>query len=92
MEGLEGKEISPINGTDVLYTLTDPALHEVIAYGRPNAGMNPFGKSYGGELSTSEIDYIVTFMRYMWDDRFELPAGGAEAVVPAAGRWGSAFV
>jgi mono/diheme cytochrome c family protein len=83
VEGLEGKEISPINGTDVLYTLTDPALHEVIAYGRPNAGMTPFGKSYGGELSTSEIDYIVTFMRYMWDDRFELPQEALKPLFPA---------
>lgn len=74
VEGLEGKEISPINGKDVLYTLNDAALSEVIAYGRPEAGMNPFGKAYNPEgLSKSEIDYIVTFMRYMWDDRFEKP-------------------
>jgi mono/diheme cytochrome c family protein len=73
VEGLEGKEITPINGTDVLYTITDSAMYEVIAYGRPNAGMVPFGKAYGGELSRSEIDYIITFMRYSWDDRFEAP-------------------
>ncbi len=73
VEGLEGKEITPINSRDVLYTITDSAMYEVIAYGRPNEGMTPFGKAYGGELSKSEIDYIVTFMRYMWDDRFEPP-------------------
>jgi mono/diheme cytochrome c family protein len=73
VEGLEGEEITPINGTDVLYTITDSAMYEVIAYGRPNAGMVPFGKAYGGELSKSEIDYIITFMRYSWDDRFEAP-------------------
>ncbi|GAB4502031.1 MAG: hypothetical protein Fur0035_15760 [Anaerolineales bacterium] len=74
VKGLEGKEIPPINGKDVLYTLNDAALGEVIAYGRPNAGMNPFGKAYNPEgLTKSEIDYIVTFMRYMWDDRFEKP-------------------
>jgi len=73
VEGLEGEEITPINGTDVLYTITDSAMYEVIAYGRPNAGMVPFGKAYGGELSRSEIDYIITFMRYSWDDRFEAP-------------------
>lgn len=73
VEGLEGEEITPINSTDVLYTLTDSAMYEVIAYGRPNAGMNPFGKAYGGELSRSEIDYIITFMRYSWDNRFEAP-------------------
>ena len=73
VEGLEGKEITPINSRDVLYTITDSAMSEVIAYGRPSAGMPPFGKTYGGELTKSEMDYIITFMRYMWDDRFEAP-------------------
>lgn len=74
VKGLEGKEIPPINGRDVLYTLNDAAMAEVINYGRPNAGMNPFGKAYNPEgLTRSEIDYIITFMRYMWDDRFEKP-------------------
>jgi mono/diheme cytochrome c family protein len=74
VEGLEGKIISAINGRDVLYTLNDAALAEVIAYGRPDAGMNPFGRAYNPEgLSRSEIDYLVTFMRYRWDDRFEAP-------------------
>jgi quinol-cytochrome oxidoreductase complex cytochrome b subunit len=73
VEGLEGKQITPINSRDILYTLTDSAMQEVIAYGRPNEGMNPFGLAYGGELTLSQIDYIVTFMRYMWDDRFEAP-------------------
>jgi len=73
VEGLEGEKITPINSRDVLYTITDPAMYEVIAYGRPNAGMTPFGKAYGGELTKSEIDYMVIYMRYMWDDRFEAP-------------------
>jgi mono/diheme cytochrome c family protein len=74
VEGLEGKEIPPINGKDILYTLNDASIAEVIAYGRPDAGMNPFGKTYNPEgLTRSEIDYIVTFMRYSWDDRFEKP-------------------
>jgi mono/diheme cytochrome c family protein len=74
VKGLEGKEIPPINGHDVLYTLDDSSLAEVIIYGRPDAGMTPFGKSYNAAgLSRSEIDNIVTFMRYSWDDRFEAP-------------------
>lgn len=73
--GLEGKNIMAINGKDVLYTLNDASLAEVIAYGRPDAGMPPLGKSYNPEgLTKGEIDYIVTFMRYSWDDRFEKPA------------------
>lgn len=73
VEGLEGEKITPINSRDVLYTVTDGAMYEVIAYGRPNAGMPPFGRTYGGELSRSEIDYMIIFMRYTWDDRFEAP-------------------
>jgi mono/diheme cytochrome c family protein len=83
VKGLEGKQISPINGHDVLYTLNDAALADVIAYGRPNAGMNPFGKASNPEgLSKSEIDEVVTFMRYMWDDRFELPAEALKPLFP----------
>ena len=66
-------EMTPINTRDVLYTLTDSAMVEVIAYGRPNYGMNPFGLAYGGELTRTQIDQMVTFMRYAWDDRFEMP-------------------
>jgi mono/diheme cytochrome c family protein/branched-subunit amino acid transport protein AzlD len=74
VKGLEGKLIPPINGKDILYTLNDASLAEVITYGRPDAGMNPFGKAYNpAGLSKGEMDYIVTFMRYMWDDRFEKP-------------------
>ena len=72
-EGLEDIELTPINTRDVLYTLTDSAMVEVIAYGRPNYGMNPFGLAYGGELTRTQIDNMVTFMRYAWDDRFEMP-------------------
>ena len=83
VEGLEGKEISAINGHDVLYTLDDASLAEVIAYGRPDAGMNPFGRAYNPEgMSKSEIDYVVTFMRYMWDDRFEAPAEALKPLFP----------
>jgi mono/diheme cytochrome c family protein len=82
VEGLEGEEITPINSSDVLYTITDSAMYEVIAYGRPNAGMPPSGKAYGGELSKSEIDHMITFMRYMWDDRFEIPAEALQPLFP----------
>jgi mono/diheme cytochrome c family protein len=82
VEGLEGEELTPINSRDVLYTITDSAMYEVIAYGRPNAGMTPFGKTYGGELSRSEIDHIIIFMRYMWDDRFEPPAEVLKPLFP----------
>jgi mono/diheme cytochrome c family protein len=74
VKGLEGKVISPINGHDVLYTLDDATISEVIAYGRPDAGMTPFGKAYNpAGLSKSDIDNIVIFMRYEWDDRYTAP-------------------
>jgi mono/diheme cytochrome c family protein len=74
VEGLEGVQVMAINSKDVLYTLNDASLAEVINYGRPDAGMNPFGKAFNVEgLTKAEIDYVVLFMRYTWDDRFEAP-------------------
>ncbi|PWH11920.1 MAG: hypothetical protein DDG60_15810 [Anaerolineae bacterium] len=72
--GLEGTVISPISSRDVLYTLNDASLGEIIAYGRPDLGMPPFGKAYNPEgLTRAEIDYIIAFMRHTWDDRYEMP-------------------
>ncbi len=82
VQGLDGKEIPAIHSSDVLYTFDDATLAETIAHGRPEAGMTPFGKAYGGTLSTSEIDYIVTFMRYSWDDRFQLPPEALKPLYP----------
>jgi mono/diheme cytochrome c family protein len=72
VEGLEGKELSAINGHDVLYTLDDASLAEVIVYGRPDAGMNPFGKAYNSEGLSAAVSYIVTFMLHQ-DDRLSPP-------------------
>lgn len=82
VEGLEGREINPINRSDLMYTFTDETLANIISYGLPDLGMTPFGKVYGGELGPSEIDYIVTYMRYSWDDRAELPSDAVVSSVP----------
>lgn len=79
VEGLEGVVLAPINSKDVMYTLTDETLYNIIDYGQPDQGMPPFGLGYGGELSRAEIQAIVTFMRYTWDDRVELPQEVAQA-------------
>jgi len=69
-----------------MYTRSDETLYNVIAFGQPSLGMPPFSKAYGGELSPGDIEAIVTFMRYTWDDRVELPTEVAEAsAVPALG-------
>ncbi|MBI4730904.1 MAG: c-type cytochrome [Chloroflexi bacterium] len=82
VEGLEGKVVSPISSSDVMYTLTDETLANIIAYGQQGLGMPPFGRAYGGELSPSEIDYIVTYIRYTWDDRAEIPADAVLTSIP----------
>lgn len=72
--GLEGVVVSIINSPDVLYTINDPSMVELIAYGRPNFGMPPLGLAYNPKgLTRNEIELIVTFMRYAWDDRYEAP-------------------
>jgi mono/diheme cytochrome c family protein len=73
VEGLEGFNMKAINTKDEMYTRDDPTLNEIVSYGQPDLGMTPFGRAYGGALGPSDIEAIVTFMRYTWDDRVELP-------------------
>jgi mono/diheme cytochrome c family protein len=80
VEGLEDFNMKAIHSQDEMYTRDDQTLADIIAYGQPNLGMQPFGKAYGGELSPTEIDSLVAFMRYSWDDRAELPAGALTSI------------
>jgi len=79
VEGLEGVELKPISSRDEMYTRSDETLGAIIEYGQQDLGMPPYGLAYGGELKKSELDTLVFFMRYTWDDRAELPADAASA-------------
>jgi menaquinol-cytochrome c reductase cytochrome b/c subunit len=79
VEGLEGFIMKPINSKDEMYTRDDQTLNNIISYGQQDLGMQPFARAYGGELGPSDIEAIVTFMRYSWDDRVELPQEAAAA-------------
>jgi mono/diheme cytochrome c family protein len=84
VEGLEGVVLDPISNNDVMYTFTDETMFNIINFGQQELGMPPFGLAYGGELTKAEIDAIVTFMRYTWDDRVEIPEDAAAAgAIPA---------
>jgi menaquinol-cytochrome c reductase cytochrome b/c subunit len=86
VEGLEGFMMKPIHSQDEMYTRTDETLYQIIAYGQPDLGMPPFGKASGGELSPGDMESIVAFMRYTWDDRSELPEEVKQAqAIPALG-------
>lgn len=82
IEGLEGVFVDPMNAPDFIYTRTDETIFNVIDYGQQDLGMPPFGLAYGGELERVEIDAIVTFMRYTWDDRVEIPEEAIGGGVP----------
>lgn len=82
--GLEGFKMKAIHSQDEMYTRTDDTFSQIIAYGQPSLGMQPFGKAYGGSLSPNDIDAIVAFMRYTWDDRAVKPSGAGEiGAIPA---------
>src|SRR5512138_4031356 len=82
VQGLDGFKMKAIHSQDEMYTRDDQSLADIISYGQPALGMTPFGKAYGGNLSPTEIDSVVTFMRYTWDDRAQLPAGTTLAGIP----------
>jgi menaquinol-cytochrome c reductase cytochrome b/c subunit len=73
VEGLEGFIMKPINSKDEMYTRDDLTLNNIISYGQQDLGMQPFARAFGGALGPSDIEAMVTFMRYTWDDRVELP-------------------
>ncbi len=84
VKGLEGVTLKSIRSQDEMYTRSDDTLFAIINYGQQDLGMPPFGKQYGGELGPGEIESIVAFMRYTWDDRMELPKESAQAsTIPA---------
>jgi hypothetical protein len=62
-----------------MWTRSDQTLFAITEYGQQDLGMPPFGLAYGGELKSSEIEYIVNFMRYTWDSRAEIPEDAAAA-------------
>jgi mono/diheme cytochrome c family protein len=80
VKGLEGFNMKAIHSQDEMYTRNDQTLADIIAFGQPNLGMQPFGKAYGGVLSPTEIDSLVAFLRYSWDDRAQLPAGAISSI------------
>jgi mono/diheme cytochrome c family protein len=79
VEGMEGVILKPINSQDEMYTRSDKTFYNIIDFGQPALGMPPYGKGYGGELGPGEIEAIVTFMRYTWDDRAEVPQDATAA-------------
>jgi quinol---cytochrome c reductase cytochrome c subunit, bacillus type len=79
VEGLEGYIMKPINSKDEMYTRNDQTFTDIISYGQQDLGMQPFARAFGGALGPSDIEAIVTFMRYTWDDRVELPQEVAAA-------------
>jgi mono/diheme cytochrome c family protein len=69
-----------------MYTRNDQTLYDITAFGQPSLGMPPFGRAYGGELGPGDIEAIVAFMRYTWDDRAEVPEEASQAsAIPVLG-------
>ena len=79
VEGLEGVILKAINTKDEMYTRNDQTFSDIISYGQQDLGMPPFARAFGGALGPSDVDAIVTFMRYTWDDRVEIPQEVAAA-------------
>jgi len=79
VEGLEGVDLKSISSKDEMYTRSDETLEKIAAYGQQDLGMPPYGLAYGGELKKTELESLVTFMRYTWDDRVDIPEDAAAA-------------
>lgn len=58
-----GDIIAPISTAEYLSTRDDATLRAIISQGQPNFGMSPFGDTFGGPLTSEQIDLLVAFMR-----------------------------
>jgi mono/diheme cytochrome c family protein len=86
VEGLEGVELKSISSRDEMYTRSDETFEAIVEMGQGDMGMPPYGLAYGGELKKSQMEAIVVFMRYTWDDRVEVPEDAAIAGIPPLGE------
>jgi len=85
VEGLTGTYLKAINSEDYLYTRTDETTYSIIDYGQPSLGMPAFGLANGGQLSSQQVDAIVTFVR-SWDNRIVTEEEKGTTPVLAAGE------
>ena len=69
-----GDIIAPISTAEYLATRDDATLRSIISQGQPNFGMAPFADSFGGPLTSDQIDLLVAYIR-AWQENppVELP-------------------
>ncbi len=84
-----GDIIAPISTEEYLATRDDATLRAIISQGQPNFGMSPFADTFGGPLSSEQVDLLVAFMRAWEDDPPvdlppEVPSGPVQAADPAS--------
>ncbi len=58
-----GDTIAPISTAEYLATRDDATLRAIISQGQPNFGMSPFADTFGGPLTSEQVDLLVAFMR-----------------------------
>ncbi len=82
-----GDIIAPISTAEYLATRDDATLRAIISQGQPNFGMSPFADSFGGPLTSEQVDLLVSFMR-AWEANppVELPPDVPTAPGAAGGN------
>lgn len=58
-----GDIIAPISTAEYLATRDDATLRAIISQGQPNFGMSPFADTFGGPLTSEQVDLLVAYMR-----------------------------
>jgi cytochrome c oxidase cbb3-type subunit 3 len=79
-----GDMIAPISTSEFIKTRDDFTLKAIISQGQPEAGMSPFGASFGGSLEEDQIDAIVAFLRSWESNPPVLPPPEVVNVQPSA--------
>ncbi len=80
-----GDIIAPISTAEYLETRDDATLRAIISQGQPNFGMSPFADTFGGPLTTEQVDLIVAYVR-AWEVSPPVDLPPDVTVTPGAGE------
>lgn len=85
-----GDVIAPISTAEYLATRDDVTLRAIISQGQPNFGMSPFEDSFGGPLTSEQVDLLVAFMR-SWEANPPVELPPDISVPPPSAETGAEF-
>lgn len=73
IDGERGEKAPTLNSAQFLLTTTNERIASLISVGIPGSDMAAFSLDYGGQLTSEQIEAVVTYLRSLETDAPDLP-------------------